>query len=131
MIQHLLSRDVVAVMVSVVSAGLVAAGESGVWVGSHLSVESQASYARKVSIRRDGGPQVDQVQSVHRLGVNCWAESEVSVVSLATLAQRAILESADGVTVLGAECISSAVIVPDESASKHVYLTFEVTLSGI
>ena len=47
---HTLPRDAVAVMVPVVSAGLVAAGQVGVWVGSDMVADTQTTYARKVSI---------------------------------------------------------------------------------
>ena len=127
---HTLPRDAVAVMVPVVSAGLVAAGQVGVWVGSDMVADTQTTYARKVSIRRDGGPQVDQVQSVARLGVNCWAPAEAQAVALAGFVQRAILQSPDGVVVLGAECMSGPSLVPDVAQAAHAYSTFEVVISG-
>lgn len=123
-------RDPVAVFVPLVSAGLVSAGQAGVWVGSAMASDVQGAYARKVSIRRDGGPQVDQVQTVARLGVNVWSTTEADAVSLAGIVQRSVLQSPDGATVLGAESVSGPVVVPDASDAIHVYLTFEVVLSG-
>ena len=51
-------------------------------------------------------------------------------MALAGFVQRAILQSPDGVVVLGAECISGPSLVPDVAQAAHAYSTFEVVISG-
>ncbi len=126
---HLTARDVVATLVPILAPPL-SAIYPGVWVGSDMTVDAQQGHARKVSIRCDGGPREDQVQTSYRVSVNCWAPTEFSTVELAHLVERILLESVDGVVVLGAESISGAAIVPDASNSAHAYTAFEVVLSG-
>lgn len=126
---YLTARDVVATLIPRLSPPLSTA-YPGVWVGSDLTADAQQGYARKVSLRCDGGPREDQVQTSYRVAVNCWAPAEFAAVELAHVVERILLESVDGVVVLGVESVSGASIVPDASTVAHVYSTFEVVLSG-
>ena len=49
--------------------------------------------ARFVTVRRDGGPKVNPLQEVARVGVNVWAATEADATNLARLT-RAILSGA-------------------------------------
>ncbi len=126
MIAHALPPDAVKVLVAYLAPLL----DTDVWVGSRMTTAVQADYARTVSIRRDGGAQIDQTQDVARIGINVTAADEFAAVTLARTVQWHILQSPDGVVILGAETMSGPTVVPDAGALARVYLTFEVVLAG-
>lgn len=90
---------------------------------------------RMVTVRRDGGPRVDQVQEVARLGVNVWAESEYALLNgtdgLAQLVRAHLLGAAGSGAISGVDEISGPSVIPEASEQAHVYMTFEVVASGV
>lgn len=58
------------------------------WTQSHPTTPYPV---RMVQIRRDGGPRLDLVHSLARLGINVWAATEQDVTDLAGLVEGLVL----------------------------------------
>lgn len=84
-----------------------------------------------VSVRSDGGPMVDQVQTEAHLGVNVWATTELLAYALAAAIESGLLGSVNGVTVLGMSSVSGPTPVAEPNTGQsHIYMTFEAVLAG-
>lgn len=84
-----------------------------------------------VTVRSDGGPMVDQVQTVARIGINLWAPDEPTAFDMAALTEKTLLGAVDGSLVLGMSSVSGPVpIAEPNQPATHIYMTFEAVLAG-
>jgi hypothetical protein len=108
-----------------------AAAYPSVYVGAD---KPTAPRAWIVTVRPDGGPHVDMATQVCRVGINVWGPTEWDLLKPDGLAQTVrshLLVATTGTPPIeGVREVSGPVPIPDESEQAHVYLTFEVTLSG-
>lgn len=89
--------------------------------------------ARAVTIRSDGGPRLDAVRKVVRLGVNVYAttDDEQVVNDLARVVAACVVAIPDGQPVLRAEQTGGPESIPEDNpALLHRYLTFELLIRG-
>lgn len=86
---------------------------------------------RMVTFRRDGGPRLDVVREVARLGVNVWGRTEQEATDLARLV-RALMWSApnDGPPVYRVADLSGPSPIADESGQPRRFFTLELTMRG-
>lgn len=83
---------------------------------------------RMVTFRRDGGPRLDQVRELARVGVNVWATSERDATDLARLVAALLWAAPDGAPVLRAQQVSGPSPIPDEQPRR--FMSFELTVRG-
>lgn len=104
-------------------------------VRGHADVRVATTYqrqARSVWIRRDGGPRLDVVREVARIGVNVYADGPTGepVNDLAQLVRALIGACPDGKPVLTVTELSGPSPVDDPSGQPRRYLTFELIVRG-
>lgn len=85
---------------------------------------------RMVSFRRDGGPRLDMVREVARLGINVWGRTEQEVTDLARLVGALVGASADGMPVISVSQNGPSP-VPDESGQPRRFFTIEAVMRGV
>lgn len=83
---------------------------------------------RMVIVRRDGGPRLDAVREVARLGVNVWGSTEQEVTDLTRLVRALLWAAPDGKPVCKAVENSGPSSIPD--AQPRRFMTFELTVRG-
>lgn len=86
--------------------------------------------ARLVTIRRDGGPQLDQVREQARLTVNVWHETQQGATDLARLVRALLWASPNGDPVLRVSLNSGPSNVPEENGRPHLVMTFDAVIRG-
>ncbi len=86
--------------------------------------------SRMVIVRRDGGPRLDHVREVARLGVRVWAMTERDATDLARLVAALLWAAPNGAPVLRVTQPTGPTPVADPSGQPLRYLTFEVTVRG-
>ena len=85
-----------------------------------------------VTVRRDGGPMVDEVQDQAQVGINVWAPTERACFVLASQVERWLMQSPDGGVILGVTSVSGPAPVPEDGTTQsHIYMTFEAVLRGL
>lgn len=85
-------------------------------------------YDRMVTIRHDGGPRVDMLHQVSRIGVNVWGTTEKEVTDLARLAEGLLLSVRASPPVVYVESMSGP--SPIEDAQPRRYFVVEVVMRG-
>ncbi len=129
-VQAVVSADAVAWATGYLRTRL--SGFSGIYVGTDTP-EPLREWT--VTLRRDGGPRVDAVQDVVRLGVNAWAATEYDLMNgtngLASLVRAHLLVAAGNGPVTGVREVSGPMILADASQFAHAYMTFEVVALGV
>ena len=85
---------------------------------------------RMVVVRRDGGPRLDVIREVARVGVNVWAETEQDATDLARITAALIWASPDGNPVLRVRQTTGPTPITDVSGKPIRYMTYEITLRG-
>lgn len=103
---------------------LAARGFAGVFVSNRRETQATA-----VWVRRDGGPVLDQVREVARLGVNVFAPTEQAVTDLARTVGAVLRAAADGAPVVRVSQTGGPSAVADTSGPRR-YMTFEVVTRG-
>jgi hypothetical protein len=98
-------------------------GVSGVFVSNRRESQKTA-----VWVRRDGGPTLDQVREVARLGVNVFAPSEQEATDLALTVSALLRAAADGDPVVRVEQPSGPSPVADNQPRR--FMSFELTVRG-
>lgn len=86
--------------------------------------------ARSVTVRDDGGPQIDATRWLRRVGVNVLATSEAEAKDLANMVTALIVACPDGRPCVKARQTSGPYAVPDASGQPLRYLTAELTVRG-
>lgn len=81
-----------------------------------------------VWVRRDGGPTLDQVREVARLGVNVFAKTELEVAQLAETTAALLRAGATGSPVIRVRQISGPSPVTDSTPRR--FMSFELTVRG-
>lgn len=84
--------------------------------------------ARLVTFRRDGGPRVDFLHSIVRLGINVWAMTEKDVTDLAGLVEGLVLSVRTVGPVESVRSVSGPSPVPD--SQPHRFFTVEAITRG-
>jgi hypothetical protein len=84
---------------------------------------------RIIVIRGDGGPELDDVRKIERVGVNIWADNYADASDLARITE-ALMKQLTGAEIKKVEIILSPVRVDEEGPQEHRYLTLEVTTKG-
>lgn len=84
-----------------------------------------------VTVRRDGGGMLDQVQFQAMLGINIWAPTEVDAYALAAVVEQTMLQAVDGSLIFGVESTSGPAPLPEQAPACHLYMTFETVVSGL
>lgn len=85
---------------------------------------------RLVTVRRDGGGQLDPFRDNPRLGVNVYAGTEQDVADLAAMVSALLRSAADGKPVLRVRTVSGPSPIADEAGKPRRYLTFELAVRG-
>ncbi len=85
---------------------------------------------RMVIVRRDGGPRLDVVREVARLGINVWGETDQIATDLARMTAALLWSSPDGDPVSKVTQTLGPSSVPDESKQPRLYMTFELISKG-
>lgn len=95
------------------------------WEKSHPTTPYPA---RMVTVRRDGGPRVDLVHSLARLGINVWAATEKDAADLAGLVEGLVLSvrTTGPVEAVG----SSSGPSPVEDSTPRRFFTVEAITRG-
>lgn len=118
-------------------AGLVALLEarseavaSGVYVATKMPPPSVSPYPSKiVTVRSDGGPKVDPVRQLIRVGVNVYADTYAEASELAYLVE-ALAEELRGTEIKMVRTVLSPTRVPEDSELEHRYMTWEIVTKG-
>lgn len=86
---------------------------------------------RLVVIRRDGGPRLDSIREIARLGVRVWAQTDSDANDLSAYVAALIIASPDGQPILRAAQLSalSAVAEPNPERRQR-FGTFELIVRG-
>jgi len=87
------------------------------------------SQATAVWVRRDGGPQLDQVREAPRLGVNVFAPTEQVATDLARTVSALLVAAPDGAPVVRVVQSSGPSPVADASGPRR-FMSFEFTVRG-
>lgn len=116
--------DIELVWTARLRADLATHGYPGIFVSNRR--ESQAT---AVWVRRDGGPVLDVVREVARVGVNVFAPTEKAVTDLARTVGALLRASADGEPVL--KVTQDLGPSPIADSAPRRYMTFEVTTRGV
>jgi hypothetical protein len=91
--------------------------------------KAKVAQARKVVVRRDGGPQRGLFDFA-RLTVRIWAPTEQEASDLARLVRALLLASPGNGPVVAAESPSGPMGVPDASGPQK-FLSVEVKMRGV
>lgn len=83
----------------------------------------------QVWVRRDGGPVVDQLREVARLGVNVFATSEQKATDLARTVAALLRAGATGDPVTRVQQTAGPSPIADAVGPRR-YMTFEITTRG-
>ena len=122
--------DVEAQQIAYLKAALTARGEGDVWVGNRLPA---AIPPRAVLVRDDGGPRLDVVRGVARMGFRVWdggdAMNPAESSDLANLCASLVSACADGLPVVRANA-SRPYSVEDPSGRPTHYFTAELVVRG-
>lgn len=95
--------------------------------GMFVSNERQ-SQASAVQVRRDGGPTLDVVRELARVGVNVWAPTQQGATDLARTVCALIRAAADGEPIV--KVVQTSGPSPVADATPRRYMTFEVWQRG-
>lgn len=124
---YALPRDPQAAIIAILRPALV-----GAYTGASVTAllpDPIPTYC--ATVRSDGGPMVDQVQTVARIGINLWAPDEPTAFDMAALTEKTLLGAVDGSLVLGMSSVSGPVpIAEPNQPATHIYMTFEAVLAG-
>lgn len=85
---------------------------------------------RLVTIRRDGGGDVDQVRESARLTVNVWHETHQQATDLARLVRALLWASPTGDPVLRVETNAGPSVVPETDGKPHLVMTMDAWIRG-
>lgn len=85
---------------------------------------------RMVIIRRDGGPRVEQVFDLPRIGVDCWATTKQDAVDLARMVSALLWAAPGDSNVKTVQQTAGPIRIPDPSGQPRVYTTFEIKTKG-
>lgn len=96
-------------------------------VGTHYDGAPKA-----VTIRRDGGPRLDAVREVARLGVSVYvvANNDQPVNDLARMVCALLGAMADGLPVVKVTQTAGPIVIPEAGSLTHRYATFELIVRG-
>jgi hypothetical protein len=125
--------DVEAVLVRDLTAAL--AGNpsqlaAGVRVATIKPAADESPYPSKiVVIRNDGGPQLDDVRKLERIGVTIWCNTYQDASRLARLVE-ALVKQMTGTEIKLVEVILSPVRVDEAGPQECRYMTLEVITKG-
>jgi len=103
---------------------LAAYGYPSVFVSNRREAQATA-----VWVRRDGGPQLDQVREAPRLGVNVFAPSEQAVINLARTVSALLVAAPDGAPVLKVTETLGPSPIADATGPRR-FMSFEVLVRG-
>lgn len=83
--------------------------------------------ARYVTVRRDGGPQIDTFRETARFGINAWAETDEVVTDLTNLLRHLVIDAPNrGGPVRNATETAGPSTVPDDAGPRR-YFAAELT----
>jgi hypothetical protein len=85
--------------------------------------------AKIVTIRSDGGPQLDDVRKQERLGIHVWADTYSDASDLARLLE-ALLKQMTGEEIKLVEIALSPVRVDEEGPQECRFMTIQVITKG-
>lgn len=86
--------------------------------------------ARLVTIRRDGGGELDRVRESARLTVNVWHETYQQCSDLSRLVRALLKASPNGDPVLRVDVNSGPSLVPEGNGKPHIVMTFDAWIRG-
>lgn len=122
--------DIEAAFITYMKAALAARAESyasGVTVSNLMPATRPA---RAVVVRDDGGPVLDDVRAIARLGVNVWAATPADCSDLASLVVALLMAWPNGNATILAASLSRPYPIADQSGQPQRYLTAELTIRG-
>jgi hypothetical protein len=121
--------DVEKVLVADIKAKLTARSETytnAVTVATKKPAADVKPYPKKmVVIRSDGGPELDHVRKLERIGVSVYADTYADASNLARMVQ-ALFRTTTGEDIKQVTTILSPVRVDEEGPQEARYMTFEI-----
>jgi hypothetical protein len=125
--------DIEAVLVRDLPFALAESGfsvASGVRVATIKPAPDESPYPSKiVVVRGDGGPQLDHVRKLERVGITIWADTYRDASELARLVE-ALVKQMTGDEIKLVDIILSPVRVDEEGPQQCRYMTIEVITKG-
>lgn len=85
---------------------------------------------RLVTVRRDGGAQIDAVRENARLTVNVWHETQQGAADLARLVRALLWAAPNSGPVLRVDVNSGPSNVPEGNGKPHLVMTFDAIVRG-
>jgi hypothetical protein len=132
--EEVIFPDVEKVLVAGIKAALAERNESyalNVLVATKKPAPDFTPYPSKiVTIRSDGGPQLDHVRKQERLGIHVWADSYADASDLARLLE-ALLKQMTGEEIKLVEIALSPVRVDEEGPQECRFMTIQVITKGV
>jgi hypothetical protein len=124
-VEAVLVRDLTAAL-----AGNPSQPAAGVRVATIKPAADESPYPSKiVVIRNDGGPQLDDVRKLERIGVTIWCNTYQDASRLARLVE-ALVKQMTGTEIKLVEVILSPVRVDEAGPQECRYMTLEVITKG-
>lgn len=125
--------DVEKILVAGLKASLDSREEAftdSVYVSTKKPGPKTTPYPTKIiTIRSDGGPQLDDVRKLERIGINVYANNYADASDLSRMV-AALVRGLTGEYIKFVEIILSPVRVDEESQEEVRYMTLEVTTKG-
>jgi hypothetical protein len=125
--------DIEKVLVADLKAALLDREESyaqNVYVSTIKPAVDKKPYpSRIITFRNDGGPRLDHVRKLERIGVNIWCDTYADANALTRLVE-ALLEDLTGEEIKMVNITLSGVRVNEEGPQEHRYITLELITKG-
>lgn len=91
----------------------------------------RGSQTLAVWVRRDGGPELDQVREAPRVGVNVYAPTEQQATNLALTVSALLRSCADGDPILRVRQALGPSPIADETGIPRRFMSFEIHVRGV
>jgi hypothetical protein len=131
--EEVIFPDIEKVLVAAIKSALNARTETyatNVFVATKKPAPDVTPYPAKiVTIRSDGGPQLDDVRKQERVGIHVWADSYSDASDLARLLE-ALLKQMTGEEIKFVNVALSPVRVDEEGPQECRFMTIQVITKG-
>lgn len=129
-LQPIVFPDIELTLTGILRAALAARSEpvaAGVYIGNQLP---STMPDKAVTIRRDGGPQLDLVRDSARVGINVYGQSVKQTNDLAALVRALLYANQHTAPLLRVDRLTGPSPVNGPGEKPQVYLTGEVVVRG-
>lgn len=132
--EEVIFPDIEKVLVAGIKSALSARSENyaaNVLVATRKPAPDFSPYPAKiVTVRNDGGPQLDHVRKQERVGISIWADTYADASDLARLLE-ALLKQMTGEEIKLVEIALAPVRVDEEGPQECRFMTIQVITKGI